>query len=82
MLVFLHFYKVGTFVKYFECLPVGLNIIVKSLYISVIVAESGAQCALSMACVLQCGQHQAVASLVPKGQMHQTLKSPWYLQHL
>ena len=78
MLVFVHFYKMNTFFKYSESLPVGLNISVKSQYIAVIVAEPGAQCALSMACVLQCGQHQAaVVSLVPV-----TLKRPRYLQHL
>jgi hypothetical protein len=46
MLVFVHVYKMNTFFKYFETLPVGLNISVKSLYIAVIVAEPGAQCAL------------------------------------
>jgi len=76
MLVFVHFYKMNTLFKYFESLPVGLNINVKSLYIAVIVAEPGAQCALSMACLLQCGQQRPVTSLVPM-----TLKSPWYLLH-
>jgi len=55
MLVFVHFYKMNTLFKYFESLLVGLNISVKSLYIAVIVAEPGAHCALSMACLLQCG---------------------------
>lgn len=45
----------NTLFKYFESLLVGLNISVKSLYIAVIVAEPGAHCALSMACLLQCG---------------------------
>lgn len=74
MLVSVHFYKMNTFFKYFESLPVGLNISVKSLCIAIIVTEPGVQCALSVVCVLQCGQHRAVAvtaaSLVPKCHLH------------
>jgi len=55
MLVFVHFYKMNTLFKYFESIPMELNISFKSLYIAVIVAEPGAHCALSMACLLQCG---------------------------
>ena len=43
---------------------------VKSLYIAIIVAEPVAQCALSMACVLQCGQHRAAVA------RHHPLESP------
>lgn len=64
MLVFVHFYKMNTLFKYFKSLPVGLNTSVKSLYIEIIVAESGAQCSVSVAYVFQYGQHRAVASLV------------------
>jgi hypothetical protein len=76
MLVFMDFYKMNTFFKYFESLPVGLNICITSLNIAIIVAEPGAQCALSMACVLQCGQHRAVASLVAMGHLHQCQQGP------
>jgi hypothetical protein len=46
MLVCVHFYKMNTLFKYFKSLPVGLNTSVKSLYIEIILAEPGVQCAV------------------------------------
>jgi hypothetical protein len=76
MLVFVHIYKMNTFFEYFESLPAGFNISIKWLYTAVIVAEPSVHCALSMACVLQCGQHRA----------HRAVATPiphmWIIQHL
>jgi len=53
------------------------------MHTAVIVAEPGAQCALSMACVLQCGQQRAVATPVAtpvarRWHIHHPLLSPCY----